>query len=195
MSPKEALRGEIKRIQEKTAREEFSSQGAAAALLLRASPNWQRYKTVFLFLSIKSEIDTWPLLKAALGEGKKVFAPRVESQKLAFYRLSSLDGPWHRGPFGIREPDAGSKAAAAQDFPALILAPGLAFDREGRRLGRGGGYYDRFFAEIDGEGREYSALGLCMDFQIVSRVPAGENDKTMNGVLTGKELYSVSLLK
>ena len=139
------------------------------------------------------EIDTQPLLEMALKEGKKVFVPRVQAGKLIFFPILSLDGPWSKGPFGIREPvcpaeKTGEETAILQDFPALILAPGLAFDREGNRLGRGGGYYDRFFAELDNSGREYTALGLCMDFQIVSAVPTGENDKKVHGLLTGAEL-------
>ena len=78
--------------------------------------------------------------------------------------------------------------AAGGDFPTLVLTPGLAFDREGRRLGRGAGYYDRFFAELDKDSREYTALGLCMDFQIVEKVPVEPNDKKMDGLLTGTEL-------
>ena len=194
MSPKELLRGEIKKHLKTVDKGEFRSQGAEAAVLLRSSPLWTRYKTVFLFLSMNSEIDTQPLLETALKEGKQVFVPVVEARRLVFCPLLSPDGPWRKGPFGIREPSgppaekSGEGTAALKAFPALILAPGLAFDREGNRLGRGGGYYDRFFAELDGAGREYTALGLCMDFQIVGRVPAGENDKKMDGFLTGIEL-------
>ena len=182
---------------------DFRSQGAAAAAFLRSSPLWPRYGTIFLFLSMNSEIDTMPLLETALKEGKKVFAPRVEAEgdknstdKLVFYPVLSSDGPWQKGPFGILEPAALPEAAAGRSdegaayerFPALVIVPGLAFDRAGNRLGRGGGYYDRFLAELDEAGRQYISLGLCMDFQIVSQVPVERNDKKVNGILTGKEL-------
>jgi len=194
MTPKEILRGEIKRQLKTVSGEEFRSQGASAAAFLCSSLLWPRYKTIFLFLSMNSEIDTRPLLEAALKEGKKVFAPRVEAQGLVFCPICSPDGPWHKGPFGIREPPGPSPVYGEEgsvspgDFPALILAPGLAFDKAGNRLGRGGGFYDRFFTELDEAGREYMALGLCVDFQIFNRVPAGERDKKMNGLLTGSEL-------
>jgi len=193
---KELLREEIKKHLNTVSGEEFFVQGERAAALLRSSSVWSSYESIFLFLSIKSEIDTQALLKAALKEGKKVFAPRVEAGRLVFCPLLSPDGPWQKGPFGIREPAAppgvssGEGPAALNYFPALILTPGLAFDREGNRLGRGGGYYDRFFAELDGAGREYFALGFCMDFQLVDRVPAEEQDKKVNGLLTGTELIT-----
>jgi len=193
MSPKETLREAAKKLLANTNAEEFCSQGNGAAALLRSSPVWSRYRTVFLFLSMKAEIETLPLVDAALNDGKKVFVPRVQTEGLVFYPIFSTDGPWQRGPFGIREPAIfpKEKSAAPRDFPALIIAPGLAFDREGNRLGRGKAYYDRFFAKLDGEDISYTALGLCMDFQIVPRVPVEETDKKMDGFLTGTELFKV----
>ena len=184
-------------------REEFKRQGAASAAQLRSSPIWPCYATIFLFLSTDHEIDTQSLLEAALKDGKKVFAPKVSfepknAEKLVFYGVTSPLGPWEKGAFGIREPavsrqcagDGGPTAAPVTpgDFPALIVVPGLAFDRNGNRLGKGGGYYDRFFGELDTKGNNYTALGLCMDFQVVGSVPAGEKDKKMGWVITQNEI-------
>ena len=188
MSPKESLRGEIRKILKTIPAGAFRSQGEAAAALLRCSPLWARYKAVFLFLSMNSEINTIPLLEGALADGKKIFAPRVEKECLSFCRIQSPDGPWIEGPFGIREPAGELEAAKAEDFPALVVAPGLAFDEEGNRLGKGKGYYDRFFGELDSAGRQYTALGLCMDFQIVEKVPVEKTDKKMDWLLTGSKL-------
>ena len=186
-SEKEQLRETIKKHLRTICGEEFRLQGASSAAFLRSSPVWPRCWSVFLFLSMNREIETQPLLEAALNEGKKVFVPKVDAGNLIFCRILSPDGPWRKGPFGIKEPVSGEGEAA--DFPALILTPGLAFDREGNRLGRGAGYYDRFFAELDKAGREYFALGLCMDFQVVRHVPVEMHDKKMDGILTGTGLY------
>jgi len=192
MPPKETLRGEMKRRLKETKHEEFKIQGAASAALLRSSHIWSSYAAVFLFLSMNSEIDTRPLLDSALEDGKKVFAPKVSyapngAEKLVFYKITSAENPWEKGAFGIREPATG-KEPAASDFPALIVVPGLAFDRNGNRLGKGGGFYDRFLGELDAEGCVYIAIGLCMDFQVVDSVPVGEKDKGMHCVLTQNEL-------
>ena len=191
MSPKEILREEIKKCLKETPREEFKAQGTASAALLRSSPIWHCYTTVLLFLSINYEINTDPLLETALKEGKKAFVPKVYGQGLVFYNVTSVGGLWEKGAFGIREPVGSGEPTAPEDFPALIVVPGLAFDRNGNRLGKGGGYYDRFFGELDTEGRQYAALGLCMDFQVVGSVPAGEKDKRMDWVLTQKKLIEV----
>jgi 5-formyltetrahydrofolate cyclo-ligase len=148
-------------------------------------------------------------MEAAFAAGKKVFAPRIEFQDkkggpargdLAFHRIfpPGTDGAaWREGPFGIREPLPRPETRLKEgDFPALILAPGLAFDPRGGRLGRGGGCYDRFFAALDRgkisarpEGSAaalpYSALGFCVDFQLVPRVPMEAWDKRMDAVFGG----------
>ena len=194
MSPKERLRGEMRERLGNVSREEFLSQGLTAAALLIKSPFWLVHRSIFLFLSIdNSEINTRPLLEAALKEGKNVFAPGIDAGGLAFYPIYSSEGPWRRGPFGILEPERPNAAGFHEDgdSPALIIAPGLAFDPWGNRLGRGKGYYDRFFATLDAEARDYTAIGLCMDFQVVSGVPTGENDKKMDAILTGSLLMPV----
>ena len=188
VSPKETLRETIKQRLSAISAEEFRLQGAKAAALLCPSPLWARYETLLLFLSTSSEIAVQALLEAALKDGKKVFVPKVEAKRLVFRRIRSPDGPWRIGPFGIREAAGEEALDVPADFPALILAPGLAFDRQGNRLGRGGGYYDRFFAELDEGRREYAALGLCMDFQVLKRVPTDVQDKKLDGLLSGSEL-------
>jgi len=191
MSSKEILREEIKAQLKTVSACEFSSQGGRAAAILKMSPIWASYKTIFIFLSMNSEIETRAFLETALADGKKAFAPRIEKDDLVFYRILSTSCPWQKGPFGTKEPP-GERPAEHKDFPALILAPGLAFDRKGRRLGRGRGYYDRFFAELDREGKQYYAIGLCMDFQLIDEVPAVEYDKKVTGILTCKGLQTIT---
>ncbi|GHV52405.1 5-formyltetrahydrofolate cyclo-ligase [Spirochaetia bacterium] len=167
--------------------EQFHIEGIKAAVLIQALPVWSQYTNILLFLSMKYEIDTQPLLEAAFAASKKLFAPRVEEDNLAFCRIHSPDGPWHYGPYGIREPTG----LSSTDFPALVIVPGLAFDRSGMRLGRGGGYYDRFLAALNAAGQEYAALGLCMAAQIVPEVPAEEFDKKMSGICTAMEFIRI----
>jgi 5-formyltetrahydrofolate cyclo-ligase len=141
-------------------REEFTRNGREAAARLWAHRIWKKYSTILVFLSMENEISTLTLIQLAQIDRKRLFAPRVEGDNLAFYSMAepvSLPSgqlfpslPLSCGKFGIPEPDPKNAAALkAEDFPALIITPGLAFDRQGRRLGRGGGYYDRFFAALD----------------------------------------------
>jgi 5-formyltetrahydrofolate cyclo-ligase len=182
--------------------EDFHAAGVKAAALLKTLPFWHEYHTFLVFVSMPNEIDTLPLIEAALAAGKNVFAPRVEAaarqtgpapgskpeKKIRFYRIRSAAGPWEQGSFGIREPahnSGDSRALEPGDFPALVLCPGLAFDREGGRLGYGGGFYDRFLAEQ--EALACSTLGLCLECQLVDRVPAEGHDRKTTAVLTETE--------
>jgi 5-formyltetrahydrofolate cyclo-ligase len=174
----------------------FSTQGSAAAALIGRSPGWETLKVVFLFLSTTGEIDTSPILALALAQGKRVFAPRVAGKDMTFHPVRSAGGPWAKGPFGIPEPEeqalAGeSPGAGAEDFPGLIIVPGLAFDARGRRLGRGGAYYDRFLAKLEAAGRPFRTLGLCTGCQLVPEVPVGDWDKNMDSLCTGEDMFTV----
>jgi 5-formyltetrahydrofolate cyclo-ligase len=171
----------------------FYNEGRQAAELIGTFPPWKEARQVLLFFSRPDEIDTAPLLDLAFTQGKAVFVPKTEEDRIRFFRIASLHGPWETGPHGIREPadalaEARKEAAAG---PTLVVTPGLAFDRQGRRLGRGGGCYDRFFAAFDREAAGYYVLGLCLKCQILPRVPTDDLDKTMDAVCSGKELFAI----
>jgi 5-formyltetrahydrofolate cyclo-ligase len=177
--------------------EDFFSEAREASARLWAHKLWRDHSTVLVFLSMKDEIDTLPLIQLAQLDRKLIFVPRVEGENLVFYALSSPDPALlKKGQFGIREPDADpALALKPENFPALVITPGLAFDRQGRRLGRGRGYYDRFFAALDSgrlggqnvsQALPYTALGLCMDWQLTEEVPVEAHDKTMDAVLTSR---------
>jgi 5-formyltetrahydrofolate cyclo-ligase len=182
--------------------ERFLREGRGAAGILIQSPLWKKVTTLLLFLSLKREIDTAPLLEAAFREGKRIFLPRVEGDTLNFCRLENPAGPWAAGPLGTREPLPGTAELRPGDFPALVITPGLGFTPEGIRLGRGRGYYDRFFASLDrgilaapdplpGPPLPYFALGLCLDCQILEGLPSDNRDKIMDALCTGTGLVMI----
>ena len=190
---KEKLRREMKNALSLLPKDQFQEAGLRAVSLISSSYLWDKYKTILLFLSMKTEIDTLPLLETALKDGKSVFLPRMEGEKIRFYRFQSQDS-LKKGPYGLLEP-LPKGPLLASDFPALIFSPGLAFDRQGNRLGRGGGFYDRFFAELEGTRIEdsgikepqYLALGLCMEVQIVPSIPVDKWDRKLSGLCTELE--------
>jgi 5-formyltetrahydrofolate cyclo-ligase len=191
--PKTILRREIKKCLSLLSVKDFRLKGEAAAALLRESSLWTQCESVFLFLSLPWEIDTSPLVETSMRAGKRVYAPRLGEGggpgEMKFYRIFPPGGPgnpWSTepGPFGIREPPPRDPPCPA-DFPALILVPGLAFDPQGRRLGRGGGCYDRFLAAPPGPCR---TIGLCMPCQLVPEVPVEPWDRRVEGLCTGEAL-------
>jgi 5,10-methenyltetrahydrofolate synthetase len=158
-------------------------------------------KTLFIYFPLGSELDVLPLAKFALKSGATVAAPRVVGDDLHFHRVTSLAHGLVEGAFGIREPLPSSErifptdatansAASALRFPVQILVPGLAFDRTGRRLGRGAGFYDRFLSAFLSSYRDRRddilLVGVCHEFQIVNLVPTDVHDIPVDCLLTEK---------
>jgi 5-formyltetrahydrofolate cyclo-ligase len=198
MLSKQDLRAKIRTDLKNLSPACFYDEGKRAAARIGAFPPWRTASQVLLFLSLADEIDTNPLLDLAFAQGKEVFAPRVSGDRIRFFRVPSPQSSGAFGPFGsletgaygIREPPAGAaEFTPGASAPVLVISPGLAFDRQGRRLGRGGGFYDRFCAEEKAAG--YYALGLCLESQLLPRVPTDTMDKTMDAVCTGGELFAI----
>ena len=171
---KSELRKIVKSRLAALSREQIFTAGEFAANLLQQTPGWNTFCSVLAFISMKDEIDTRPILETILNEGKLLFVPRVEGEDLVFYQTGQNNGNTGN-PALILKPT---------DFPALVITPGLAFDRNFNRLGRGRSFYDRFFTALDGESRDYTALGLCMDCQLVDKVPVDTWDKKIDMLLT-----------
>lgn len=178
ISPKAALRREFAALRKALPRrQELDSSIREKVLALLA---YRRAKQVLFYLSAGSEPDTWELLDQALGEGKTVCAPRcLDSEgSMAFYRVTSRQ-ELIPGRFGLWEPDPERCSPAGDVTGALCLVPGLAFDREGFRLGYGKGYYDRFLA-----GHSVETVGLCYGELLVPRLPRGPFDQRVSCVVT-----------
>jgi 5-formyltetrahydrofolate cyclo-ligase len=134
--------------------------------------------TVALFAAIATELDPSPAADALRAAGVRVAFPRVlDGRRLAFHEVA-VDAVLHPSPLGIPEPDAAWPTIAPCDLD-LIVVPGLAFDRAGRRLGWGGGYYDGVLADPP-----RLAAGFLHSVQLLERVPAGPNDRAVTHLIT-----------
>ncbi len=153
-------------------------QYASARLtqLLTATPQFINAKTVYGYLSCNQEVRTEAILKRALAEGKQVAVPKICGREMRFITITDLNAV-KIGKYDIPEPI--SDAPVANDPTALVIVPGLAFDREGNRLGYGGGYYDRFLSAEP----EHPTVGLCYDFQLVDAIRAQAHDVPVQLVL------------
>ncbi len=132
---------------------------------------------VFVYLSYSSEAPTDNLIEALQENGFKVFCPRVAGKRLQAVALSDDFTVSERG---IREP-TGKETDEKMDF---VVTPLLAADKRGNRLGYGGGYYDRYFAENENAVR----IGYCYDFQIMKSVPHTEKDIPLHYIVTDKQV-------
>lgn len=140
--------------------------------------------TVSCFSTFGDELDTAPLIKALIRKGCRLALPVVvgRAQPLVFRRWTPGD-PMGTGHFGIREP----LPSASEVHPRVFLVPLLAFDRQGYRVGYGGGFYDRSLQKARAEGR-VAAIGLAFASQQVGLVPRDRYDQPVDFVLTERGL-------
>ncbi len=154
-------------------------QSAGLCRHLRAQPLWQQAHRVAAFHPMAGEPDLRPVLEEALAAGKRLALPRYEPAQRGYtFRLVGALSELRPGHFGILEPppEAPRAELIRLDF---WLVPGVAFDRGGRRLGRGKGYYDRLLAGVRAH-----KCGVAFDWQIVERVPAEPHDVCVDSLLT-----------
>lgn len=164
---------------------------AASALLcalLQRQPEWRQARTVLLFVPLANEPDVTQLVAAALAAGKTVALPQFdpESQGYAAARIQNPHFDLHPGQYGIPEPNGNCEPQPLNQLD-FTLVPGLAFDWNGRRLGRGQGYYDRLLASVSGV-----TCGVAFDPQIITAVPVAPHDMRLNYMLTPTRWLKIS---
>lgn len=130
---------------------------------------------IFCYSAINNEVDLEMLIKHAILHNKKIAFPKVISKyEMRFFYVNSLSD-MKEGYYNILEPDTSRPATKAD----LIIVPGVAFNKEGFRLGYGGGFYDRFFEE-----NTIYSIGVGYDFQLIENMPVMEHDKKLNQIIT-----------
>ncbi len=173
---KVALRREIREKKRAMTPEEIIHRSEKLGVLFLSSDAYKKAKTIYGYLPYNQEVYTVPMLKQALLDGKKVAVPKVYGDTMRFIYIDDLSKV-EKGYAGIPEPIADEPVA--DDENALVLMPGLAFDKAGHRIGYGGGFYDRFLAEEP----NHPTLALCYDFQMLEHLETEEFDIPVEQVL------------
>lgn len=144
------------------------------------SKEYNNAENIFIYVSYNDEVDTHEIIKYSLKVGKKIFVPKVISKKLGMEIIEIKDfSELKKSNYGILEPETSNYAEPS--VVELALIPGLAFDRNGGRLGYGGGFYDRYLKLLNTHTHK---VGLCYDEQLVDRVPMEEFDVFIDSVIT-----------
>lgn len=173
---KKQLRREIGAKKKQLTAAQIDDCSLRLARRLREDPAYRAARSIYLYLSYNQEVRTEPVLRAALADGKRVAVPKVFGREMRFLWLDDPDAV-APGAYGIPEPVA--DGPEADDDRALILMPGLAFDREGHRCGYGGGFYDQWLAAHPG----HPTVALCYDFQLLPHVDTDAHDIPVDRVI------------
>ncbi|HRU55501.1 MAG TPA: 5-formyltetrahydrofolate cyclo-ligase [Candidatus Sumerlaeia bacterium] len=150
---------------------------------LFALKEFQKSKTVMTYLSIKGEVETLEFAREVLKRKKRLVVPKVQThpKTLLACEINTLEEGLSPSRYGILEP---VNALIRQVDPyeiELHVIPGLAFDKKGHRLGRGGGYYDRFLSDISPNAM---TVGVCYECQFLESVPCDSKDVPVRCVVT-----------
>jgi len=163
-------------------------------------PTYRDAGAVLAYASFGTELQTDELLRRVLADGKTLVLPRVERSGLGLYEVrdlargpagdlaGNLAGDLAPGTWGIREPEPERCPPADAGGVGFALIPGVAFDRGARRLGYGGGYYDRLLAGGLPEGTPL--VSGAFEVQILEEVPLDPHDAPVDVVVTEKEVYA-----
>lgn len=145
---------------------------------------YKNAKTIFIYVNMSDEVNTIEIIKFMLKDGKRVAVPKVITGLKAMEALEIRDFSdlSESGVFGILEPTMEAKNISNKIDISIV--PGLAFDCKKRRLGYGGGFYDKFFEKYP-----YSTkIALCYEYQILDEIEVEIFDKEMDIIITEKRV-------
>lgn len=177
-----ALRTKILANRDTLCPEERQRKSRAITEHLLALPEFARARSVFAYVSFRSEVETLELIAHCLSKGVRVSVPLtlVQERRLLPYAIADIHRDLAPGYCGIPEP--------LQTLPLVdpasievVVTPGSVFDARGGRLGYGGGYYDRF---LQAAAPQALRIGLAFDLQVVSAVPLESHDQPLDYLIT-----------
>ncbi|XP_015175786.1 PREDICTED: 5-formyltetrahydrofolate cyclo-ligase [Polistes dominula] len=190
-SLKKLLRKEMANVISNITAEEKARQSMKVFEKLKTLPQYQNSQRISIYLSTKDEIDTTFILKDIFKTGKDVFVPRYNGDTMEMVKLLSMDD-YDKLPltkWNIKQPDISEirENSFQTDGLDLILIPGVAFTYNGKRLGHGKGYYDKFLNyTFEKQLRKPHLIAIAFNEQIIDDIPTTENDVSIDLVITEK---------
>lgn len=188
METKQSIRKEILTKRNSLSPEEQKYKSRKIRENVMTLSEWKHTKNVLLYLNYQSEVMTEELIKSAIREGKNVYLPKVSGNEMEFYRILSIEDT-KEGYKGIREPkeDDYTKFIWNDTAGCMMILPGCAFTKNGKRIGYGKGFYDRYLAKVPVKMK----IALAYELQIVPQIPDEDNDIPVNKIITEKHIYAV----
>lgn len=175
---KKELRKQIKNLKNQYSPEQKIEMSRPLWQELEQNILFRQARTVLLYWSMEDEVFTHDYVNEWAGE-KTILLPCVKGDVLELRVFEGMESLQPGEAFGILEPVG--EIFTDYDAIDMIVVPGVAFDRQGNRLGRGRGYYDKILKET----RVAKKVGICFDFQFVEEVPVDELDVRMDVVVHG----------
>ena len=181
---KKDIRKQVFAQRAKTSEAFVQQQSSLIAGKIFALPQFQDASCIYVYMDYNKEASTRPIIEEAWRLGKKVAAPKVFGEDMRYFYIHSYDDV-APGYFNIPEPDETRNLKEAADETALLLVPGVAFDKDRHRCGYGKGFYDRFLAAHPG----FTTVAAAFEFQLFDAVPFEETDVLPQMLVTEQKIY------
>lgn len=184
---KQRIRKKLKKKRDDLSREQVRKCSENICAHILESDLFARARHIYAYIPLRNEVDIRPVIRRAWELGKQVAVPKVFKDEMSFFRMEDFH-ELKEGAFHVMEP--------GEDHPvcwedALVLVPGVAFDRQGNRMGFGKGYYDRYLARIP----EAVTMGIAYEFQILEEIPVADHDRSMDWLATESEVRNIADVK
>ncbi|WP_066871436.1 5-formyltetrahydrofolate cyclo-ligase [Clostridium mediterraneense] len=181
---KQYLRQSISEIRRNMDKEEKLNKDTELREKLFNTDEYKNSKVIFVYVSMGDEINTIEIIKRLFEDKKVVAVPKVfkNPKRMEALRIDSFDDLNQKGPFGILEPSF--EAENISDLVDLTIVPGLAFELSGKRVGYGGGYYDKFFKSYP----KSKKVALCYDYQIVENTYPQDYDQGVDKIISNNKI-------
>lgn len=186
MTNKTEIRKYIKEMKKNLTEEEIRLRSNRIAKKLFSQPFYDQAECIYLYVSYNQEIDTVGIIEHILEDKKRVAVPKVVDKNMEFHEITSLD-QLSEGAFGIQEPTVNKPVSEDSEWASsnLMIIPGLAFDKNGSRIGYGGGYYDRYLHKY--HDRIGLKIALAYDFQVLEHIDIESYDEKIDGIITDED--------
>ncbi|MCL7747191.1 5-formyltetrahydrofolate cyclo-ligase [Halalkalibacter alkaliphilus] len=180
MLTKKDIRNEMSRKLDSISAEKWKNWSKEIADHLVSSSLWKESGVIALTVSRGKEVDTYCLIETAWKQGKKVVVPRADfkQKRMSFFEITSFN-QLEEGPYNLKEPNVESCPSIDPQKIELVIVPGLAFDKNGSRLGFGGGFYDRFLPKIKAQ-----TIALALPCQVIPFVPTEPHDCLIDHIIS-----------
>ena len=173
MLEKKQIRADIKKLKSTLTNNEKEVASNAVFTKLVKLQVWNNAKNILLYHSLPDELQTVTFLEQI--KGKNIFLPKVVGDSLIVLPYSKNE--LQKGAFSILEPLG--NLDIKPNYLDLIIIPGIAFDKDLNRLGRGKGYYDKLLKQSNAY-----KIGVCYDFQLIEKIPTEKHDVKMDMIIT-----------
>ena len=179
-NPKSLLRNRLRNRLAAISKAARRQKSAVVCQGLWRSDFVQEAHRILIYAGRSDELDTLPLIRRLMKTGQAVYLPRMEAGRIELYQVKDFKKDLQPGAYGILEPRKAKRRQSRIQEMDIAIIPGLGFTREGVRLGRGAGYFDRLLARA----KKVIKIGVGYREQILKTIPVRRHDVRMNFVVT-----------